>query len=96
LEFAYVPIHTLTTRFLKLFRPHAIDLILAKMMRGNDSHDMDDISFLVRRDNVSMHELEVAFASVRMPDVPELHDAFDRALPVVRKILQAAREKSPE
>jgi hypothetical protein len=63
---------------------------------GNDSHDMDDISFLVRRDNLSANELEAAFASVRMPDVPELHEAFDRALPVVRKILQAASEKSSE
>jgi hypothetical protein len=85
-----VPIHTLPTRFLKLFRPHAIDLILTKMMRGNDSQDMEDVSFLVRQDNVTANEMESAFASVRMPDVPELHDAFDRALPEVRRILQTA------
>lgn len=91
-----VPIHRPPTRFLKLFRPHAIDLILTKMMRGNDTEDMNDISFLIRQDGVSANELEAAFASARLPDVPELHDAFDRALPVVRRILQAAREQSPE
>jgi hypothetical protein len=31
--------------------------------------------------------MEPAFAKVRMPDVVELHDAFARALPVVRGIL---------
>jgi hypothetical protein len=84
------------TRFLKLFRPHAIDLILTKMMRGNDTHDMEDISFLIRQDNVSANQLDAAFASVRLPDVPELHDAFDRALPAVRQILQSVPSQSPE
>jgi hypothetical protein len=91
-----VPIHTVPTRFLKLFRPHAIDLILTKMMRGNDTHDMEDISFLIRQDNVSANQLDAAFASVRLPDVPELHDAFDRALPAVRQILQSVPSQSPE
>lgn len=31
--------------------------------------------------------MEPAFATVRMPDIQELRDAFDRALPRVREIL---------
>lgn len=34
--------------------------------------------------------MEPAFATVRMPDIQELHDAFDRALPVVRRLLADA------
>ncbi len=86
-----VPISSLATRFLTLHRPHAADLILTKMMRGNDSLDMEDISFLARQDNVTANLMESAFASVRIPDVPELREAFCRALPVVRDILSAAR-----
>lgn len=91
-----VPIHTLPTRFLKLFRPHAIDLILTKMMRGNDTLDMEDISFLIQQDNVTGNDIEAAFACVRLPDIPELHDAFDRALPVVRQILLTGGARSKE
>ena len=84
-----VPLRPMEMRFLRLFRPHAIDLILTKMMRGNDSHDMEDIAFLARQDKVTAAEMEKAFESVRMPEVPELREAFERALPVVRKILDA-------
>ena len=31
--------------------------------------------------------MEPAFATVRMPDIQELRDAFQRALPVVRGLL---------
>lgn len=83
-----VPVRSVNLRFLRLFRPHATDLILSKMMRGNDSQDMEDIAFLAQQDNLTAPEMEIAFACVRMPEVPELHEAFARALPVVRKILQ--------
>jgi hypothetical protein len=56
------------TRWLQLFRPHAVDLILTKMMRGNDSQDMEDVAFLVRKSGVTRTEMEVAFQQVRMPD----------------------------
>jgi hypothetical protein len=82
-----VPVLRPETRFLKLFRPHTIDLILTKMMRGDDPQDMEDIDFLVRHDRITRELMEPAFAKVRMPDVVELHDAFARALPVVRGIL---------
>lgn len=84
-----VPLERPDTNWLKLFRPHAVDLILTKMMRGNDSQDMEDISFIARQDNITAVEMEAAFAIVRMPDVSELHEAFDRALPAVREILHA-------
>lgn len=82
-----VPVLRPPTRNLKLFRPHTIDLILTKMMRGDDELDMEDVDFLVRHDGITREQMEPAFANVRMPDVVELHDAFARALPVVRGIL---------
>lgn len=82
-----LPVLRPPTRHLKLFRPHTIDLILTKMMRGDDPQDMEDIAFMVRHDGITREEMEPAFANVRMPDVVELHDAFARALPLVRGIL---------
>jgi hypothetical protein len=84
-----VPVLRPDTRFLRLFRPATIDLILTKMMRGNDRQDMDDVTFLVRQGGVTMAELEAAFACVRIPDVLELHEAFERAEPEVRRIVAA-------
>lgn len=85
-----VPILYPETRHLRLFRPHSIDLILTKMMRGNDEEDMRDIEFIVHHDRITGALMEPAFASVRIPDVAEFHDAFRRALPIVRKILESA------
>lgn len=82
-----VPVVRPETRWLKLFRPHTVDLILTKMMRGDDELDLEDIAFMVRHDGITREEMEPAFANVRMPDVVELHDAFARALPLVRGIL---------
>jgi len=81
------PVTRPATRFLKLFRPHTIDLILTKMMRGNDPQDMQDVEFLIRHDGITSAQMEPAFRDVRMPDIQELRDAFERALPVVRKLL---------
>lgn len=81
-----VPITRPETRFLRLFRPHVIDLILTKMMRGNDELDMADIRFLMTRGNISPSQVEQAISEVRMPDVIELREAFDRAIPTVRGI----------
>ena len=84
-----LPVLRPPTRHLKLCRPHTIDLILTKMMRGDDPQDMEDIAFMVRHDGITREEMEPAFANVRMPDVVELHDAFARALPLVRAILDS-------
>ena len=82
-----VPVLRPETRWLRLFRPHSVDLILTKMMRGNDPQDMEDVAFLVRQNRVTLAEMELAFQHVRMPDLRELRDAFERALPRVREIL---------
>jgi hypothetical protein len=82
-----VPVPQPGTRWLRLFRPHAVDLILTKMMRGNDSQDMEDVAFLVRKSGVTRVEMEMAFQQVQIPDLQELRDAFERALPRVREIL---------
>lgn len=82
-----VPVLRPATRWLKLYRPHTIDLILTKMMRGNDPQDMQDVDFMIRHDGITAEQMEPAFANVRMPDIQELHDAFQRALPVVRGLL---------
>lgn len=84
-----VPVPRPPTRWLKLFRPHTIDFILTKMMRGADEQDMQDVEFLVRHDRITVAQMEPAFANVRMPDIQELRDAFERALPVVRRLLQS-------
>ena len=82
-----VPVRRPPTRWLRLFRPHTVDLILTKMMRGNDEQDMEDIRFLIEHDGITVAQMEPAFATVRMPDVIELHEAFARALPAVRSML---------
>ena len=81
------PVLRPSTRWLKLFRPDTVDLILTKMMRGDDAQDMEDIQFLVESESLTLEVLEPAFASVRIPDVEELQEAFQRALLHVRRIL---------
>src|SRR5437879_2341734 len=43
-----VPITLPPMRWLRLFRPATLDLILTKMMRGVDPQDMADIAFMLR------------------------------------------------
>ena len=81
------PVLRPSTHRLKLFRPDTVDLILTKMMRGEDVQDMEDIQFLVESESLTLEVLEPAFASVRIPDVEELQEAFQRALLHVRRIL---------
>lgn len=78
-----VPIRHPSTKHLKLFRPATIDLVLTKMMRGDDPQDMEDAAFLIRRDRINPDQLEEAFGSANLTDIEELHDAFDRAKPLV-------------
>lgn len=60
------------------------------MMRGSDPQDMQDVDFLIRHDHITAEQMEPAFATVRMPDIQELRDAFQCALPVVRQLLADA------
>lgn len=81
-----LPIDRPPTRWLRLFRPATIDLILTKMMRGNDPQDMDDIAFLIKHDGITLAQIEDALAEVVIPDLAELRDAFEQAKPRVREL----------
>jgi len=81
------PVLRPSTHRLKLFRPDTVDLILTKMMRGEDAQDMEDVKFLVESEGLTLDTMEPAFASVRMPDVDELRETFQKALLPVRRIL---------
>ena len=78
-------------RWLRLFRPATVDLILTKMMRGNDPQDMADAGFMIRHDRITEAELLQAFEQMKPVELVELRDAFERAKPVVLKL---AREPS--
>ncbi len=82
-----VPITSLQTQWLKLFRPATLDLILTKMMRGDDAQDMQDISFLIKQEKISSTQLETTFAEAVIPDLVEFRDAFQRAK---RRVLKLA------
>lgn len=81
-----VPVSRPTLRWLRLFRPATVDLILTKMMRGNDPQDMADAGFMIRHDKIMPEHLEAVFASAVIPDLVEFRDAFARAKPVVLKL----------
>lgn len=87
-----LPITRPPTRSLRLFRPATLDLILTKMMRGDDPQDLDDIAFLAQHDHVTVEQVEGIFASAVIPDLVELRDAFERAKPRVREIVRAGLE----
>jgi hypothetical protein len=75
-------------RWLRLFRRATLDLILTKMMRGEDPQDMEDVAFLIRHDQITPAEMEEAFIRAVIPDLVELRDAFERAKPIVRKLVR--------
>jgi len=77
-------------RWLRLFRPATIDLILTKMMRGDDPQDMADVAFMIQHDHITAEQIEAAFAQVIIPDLVELRDAFKRAKP---RVLELARSR---
>lgn len=77
-----------TFRHLRLFRPAGIDFILTKMMR-DDPQDHQDIRFLLAREKITARQLAEAFASARVPDIPELLVVFQRMQPAVMSALRA-------
>ncbi len=85
-----VPVNRPVLRWLRLFRPATIDLVLSKMMRGNDPQDMADAEFLIRHDHISEAQLLEAFAQMKPIELVELRDAFARAKPTVLKLTQEA------
>ena len=80
-------------KYLKLFRPATLDLLLTKMMRGNDAQDMQDIGFLIRHDRLTRAQIEGAFRDAVFPDNQELRDAFERARPTVLSLADNAAAK---
>jgi hypothetical protein len=83
-----VPISRPPTRWLRLFRPATLDLILTKMMRGDDPQDMADIAFLICHDRITPAQVEAALVEVVIPDLVELRDAFERAKPRVLELVR--------
>jgi hypothetical protein len=77
--------------WLQLFRPATVDLVLTKMMRGNDPQDMADASFMIRHDRITEAQLSQAFQEMKPIELVELRDAFAKAKPIV---LRLAREIS--
>ena len=84
-----IPVPRPALRWLKLFRPGTIDLILTKMMRGNDADDMADARFMIQHDGITRAQLQDAFRDMQPIELVELQDAFERARPLV---LGMARE----
>ena len=79
-------------RWLRLFRPATLDLVLTKMMRGMDPQDMTDAQFLIHHNRIGETQLLEAFSQMGPIELPELRDAFAKAKPV---ILEMARTTSP-
>lgn len=84
-----VLITKLSPRYLKLFRPATLDLVLSKMMRGSDPQDMADAEFMIRHDHITEPQLLEAFAQMKPIELVELRDAFAKARP---RVLNFARE----
>jgi hypothetical protein len=89
-ESEIVPVLRPPLQHLRLFRPATPDLLLTKMMRGNDEQDMQDVDFLIRHDHLSQAQIESAFRDAVIPDNQELRDAFERARPTVLRLAAAA------
>jgi hypothetical protein len=64
---------------LKLFRPATVDLILSKMMRGDDPQHMQEIRWMIAHEGISQSELEAAFASAHIPEDAEILESFEIA-----------------
>ena len=84
-----VPLTRLRLKHLKLFRPATIDLVLTKMMRGDDEQDMADAEFIIRHDRISEAQLVEAFSQMQPIALAELRDAFERAKPIVLNLARA-------
>lgn len=88
-----IPITRLQLRHLDLFRPATLDLVLTKMMRGNDEQDMADAEFMIRHDRITEAQLMEACAKMKPIGLMELRDAFALAQPAV---LELARKVATE
>lgn len=78
-----VPIEMPECKWLDLSRPHALDLLLTKMMLGTDPQDMIDANFIIKSQGLEKGAIESAIAVARLPDIEEIRDAFRSAIPQV-------------
>jgi hypothetical protein len=74
-------------KFLRLFRPSSVDLIMTKMMR-NDREDLEDIRFIMGQEKISRSQLELAFLNLNPLEIPEIQDIFVKMQPVVCKMAE--------
>jgi hypothetical protein len=89
-----MPITRLRLSHLDLFRPATVDLVLTKMMRGNDEQDMADAEFMIRHDRITEGQLVEAFSQMKPIGLVDLRDAFARAKPVVLEVARKAATAS--
>ena len=85
-----VPLARPVLKHLVLFRPATIDLVLTKMMRGNDEQDMADAEFIIRHDRITGPQLIEAFSQMNPIALAELREAFERAKPIVLNLALAS------
>ncbi len=77
---------------LDLPRPATVDLVLTKMMRGNDEQDMADAAFMIRHDGITEGQLLAAFSQMKPIELVELRDAFASAKPRIMELARAVPE----
>ena len=77
------PLSRPVLQYLQLFRPHALDLLLTKMMRGPDPQDLEDAGFIIRSASLTRADVQAAIRQARLPGVPEIHEAFAQAVPLI-------------
>lgn len=80
-----VPIE-LGLEHLKIQRPSTLDLILTKMMRGDDA-DLEEIGFLIKTDKIGPEKLEAAYQIALVPKIPEIEEIFLASQKRVRLLL---------
>ncbi|MFM7181435.1 MAG: DUF6036 family nucleotidyltransferase [Verrucomicrobiales bacterium] len=74
-------------KHLSLSRPASEDLVLTKMMRI-DPHDRSDILFLLKQTPISAAEFESVCNAARIPDIEEIHVAFEDSRKWIREKLK--------
>jgi hypothetical protein len=88
-----VPITRLQLKHLKLLRPATIDLVLSKMMRGNDEQDMVDAEFMIRHDAITEVQLIDAFSQMKPIELTELCESFAKAKPIILTIARTTQNR---
>lgn len=83
------------SRHLNLFRPSTNDLILTKMMRV-DPQDRSDITFLLQQDDADLVSLRQMVDRAIIPDIPELHEAFQANLEWLKTTTAETKSRQPE